>query len=129
MTSQDFLKKWLREQAPSRRDEFVAEVMELLKAPDSKIWVESTVSHRDMRGLVTVKMGPYSFQLDPQEARKIGTDFLDVAHACELDAYCYQFFGQEMDVPLEQVGMMVAHFREWRERTKQLQRRPEGPKQ
>src|ERR1051326_3962397 len=111
MTSQTFLKKWLMEQAPTRRDDFIADVVALLTPPDHAIWVESTGSHRDLRGLVTVKIGTYSFQVEPPEARKIGRDFLEAAHACELDAFLYQFLGNGEETPprpLDQLGMLVS---------------------
>jgi hypothetical protein len=129
MTSQLFLKKWLQLQALSRRDEFVKDVQKLLEPPEGMMMFESTVSHRDGRGLVTAKIGPYSCQFSADHARQLGTDLLDVAHACELDAYMYQFFCGEQGMPVEQIGMMIAHFRDWKEKTKNIQREAQGPKQ
>lgn len=129
MTSQEFLKKWMNDQAPSRRDEFLKDVVEMLKPPDQMIWVESVVSHRDFRPVINCKMGHYNFQVDPPEARKIGTDFLDVAHAAEVDSFLYQFFAAEHEMPMEHVGQLVAMFRHWREKTKTINVPPAGRKQ
>jgi hypothetical protein len=129
MTSQSFLKKWLHQQAPSERDAFIKDIQKLLEPPEGMMEFESTVSHRDGRGLVTAKIGSYMCQFSADHARQLGTDLLDVAHACELDAYMYQFFCGEMGEPVERIGLMIAHFRAWKEKTKNIQREAKGTKQ
>lgn len=130
MTLSKFMQKW-REIIPKESfEDMIKDLQEMFQPPEGKIWVETTVSHRDLRPLLSVKLGKYQFQINPEMARKLGTNFLDVAHAAELESYLYQFFCGEQGVPREQVGQLVAHFRQWREEHGKINiMPPEGAKQ
>ena len=114
MTLTDFLKKWLHDQAPSKRDEFIRDTKDMLEPPDNMIWVESIISHRDSRPVVGVRMGSYEFQVSPEEARKIGRDFYEIAGGAENDAFLFQKLTVDMKLPPEAAYALIAELREWR---------------
>jgi hypothetical protein len=77
-----------------------------------------------------VQFGKYAFQIDPNHARKIGGFFIEAAQAAEMDSFLYQFFTSRMDLPRENVGMLIAEFRHWRETHGAINAQPAtGPKQ
>jgi len=129
MTLSKFFQKHKESIKPGAFDEMLADLTEMMKPPDDMVWVESTVSHRDMRPLVSVKFGKYQFQVAPAAAREIGQHFLEAAQAAEMDAYLFQFFSGEQGIDFNQVGMMVAHFRHWREEKAKLNEPAAGTKQ
>jgi hypothetical protein len=114
MTLTEFLKKWLPDQAPTKRDEFLRDAKSILDPPDSTIWVESVISHRDARPVVGVRMGTFAFQVSPEDARKIGRDFYEVAGGAENDAFLFQKLTGDMNLPPEAVGVLIGELREWR---------------
>jgi len=114
MTLTNFLKKWLQDQAPSKRDEFIRDATDLLKPPDSMIWVESVISHRDARPIVGVRIGQFSFQVSPEDARKIGRDFYEVAGGAENDAFLFQKLTGDLKLPPEAAYALINELREWR---------------
>lgn len=114
MNLTDFLKKWLSRQAPSERDEFMHDAKGLLEPPDSVIWVESVISHRDQRPVVGVRMGTFAFQISPEEARKIGRDFYEIAGGAENDAFLFQKLTGDMGLPPAAVYALINELREWR---------------
>jgi hypothetical protein len=114
MSLTDFLKKWLHDQAPSKRDEFIRDAKDMLEPPDNAIWVESVISHRDARPVVGVRIGPYGFQVSPDDARKIGRDFYEVAGGAENDAFLYQKLTGDLKLPPEHAYALIGQLREWR---------------
>ena len=109
----DFCKNWLPAIKPEHHNQFIQDVAALLKPPDNAVWVESTVN-RDFDPLITARMGTYSFQVAPEEARRIGRSFEDAATAAELDAFVYRFFAK-IGLPQEGATAMVVELRAYRE--------------
>lgn len=124
MTEQEFLKRWLPEMPQRKQEKFIEDFRELMKAPDNNIWVESIISHRDTRPIVSVRMGPYSFQISPDDARKIGRDFYEVADGAEMDAVMFQYFTAEVGLEAEQVFAAIAHLRKWRDDRQRINAEP-----
>ena len=121
MTLNKFLQKWRPSIQPEAFEAMVTDLQEMMKPPEEgKLYYESTVSHRDMRPLVSFRFGKYQFQLSPSAVREMAVNLLRVAHAAELDSYVFQFFCGENNLPMEQIGQMVAHFRHWREQNEQI---------
>lgn len=115
MTLTDFLKKWLPRQAPSERDQFITDAKDMLEPPpDNAIWVESVISHRDARPVVSVRIGPYAFQVSSDDARKIGRDFYEVAGGAENDAFLYQKLTGDLKLPPQHAYALIGELREWR---------------
>ena len=114
MTLTDFLKKWLPRVLASERDPFIKDAKDMLEPPSNEIWVESVISHRDQRPIVGVRMGSYAFQVSPDEARKIGRDFYEVAGGAENDAFLYQKLTGDMKLPPEAAYLLIGELREWR---------------
>ena len=129
VTLNEYMQKWLPDQAPSKREEFLRDTGELMKPPDDAIWVSSTVSHRDLRPVVDVRVGSFSFQISPDEARKIGRDFYEVAGGAEMDAICYQYFTGQVGLDQNVVAGFLADLRKWRDEHMQINQRPAGRKQ
>lgn len=124
MTSQEFLKKWIQDVPQRLRDRFIADYAEMMRPPESEIWVESVISHRDSRPVVSVRLGSYSFQISPEQARKIGRDFYEVAGGAEMDALMFQYFTNEVGVEPEKVFAAIAHLRKWREDRQRINAEP-----
>jgi hypothetical protein len=114
MTLTEYLKKWLPRQPEKDKEEFIQDAKSMLDPPDSAIWVESTISHRDTRPVVTVRMGPYSFQVSPEDARKIGRDFYEVAGGAENDAFLFQTLTGKLGLPPQVAFALINELREWR---------------
>lgn len=115
MNLTDFLKKWLPRVLKSERDELMLEAKALLEPPDNAIWVESIISHRDQRPLVGVRIGPYAFQLSPDDARSMARQFYEIAGGAENDAFLLQKLTGDMKLPPEVVYSLINELREWRE--------------
>lgn len=124
MTTQDFLKKWMPELPQRKQEKFLSEFAEMMQPPDGTIWVESVISHRDTRPIVSVRMGSFSFQISPGEARKIGRDFYEVAGGAEMDAVLFQYFTSEVGMDKETVFTAIAYLRKWRQDRQQLNAEP-----
>src|SRR5262252_9731567 len=101
MTLTEFLKKWSPQITLKQQQAFISDAAEMLKPPESMIWIETTISHRDMRPIVTVRMGGFSFQVDPDSARKIGRDFYEAAGGAEADSFLFQSLTGEMKLSSE----------------------------
>lgn len=86
----------------------------LLEPPDSVIWVETIISGRDARPLVGVRLGDYAFQVSPDDARKIGRDFYEVAGGAENDAFLFQKLTNDMQLPPEVAFALINDLRNWR---------------
>ena len=109
----EFCKNWLPAIKPEHHKQFIQDVAALLKPPDDQVWVESTVN-RDFDPLITARMGSYSFQVAPEEARRIGRSFEDAASAAELDAFVFRFFAK-IDLPVEAAVALVTELRQYRD--------------
>jgi hypothetical protein len=114
MTLTDFLKKWLPRVLPSERDSFLKDAKDMLEPPDNMIWVESVISHRDQRPIVGVRIGQFAFQVSPEDARKIGRDFYEVAGGAENDAFLFQKLTGDLNLPPEAAYALIHELREWR---------------
>lgn len=115
MSLTDFLKKWLPRFSGPARDEFISDAKGMLEPPDSVIWVESVISSRDARPIVGVRLGSFAFQVSPDDARKIGRDFYEVAGGAENDAFLFQrLTGEPMKLPPGTAYALINDLREWR---------------
>ncbi|MGA7236086.1 MAG: hypothetical protein WBY44_10425 [Bryobacteraceae bacterium] len=114
MTLTEYLKKWLPRQPAKDKDEFIKDSKSMLDPPDSVIWVESVISHRDTRPVVGVRIGPFAFQVSPEDARKIGRDFYEVAGGAENDAFLFQTLTGKVGLPPETAFALINELREWR---------------
>jgi hypothetical protein len=68
----DFLNKWLAVIPAAQQAAFYAELTALVTPPDKHISVESFVSDLDGRRMVLVRLGPYVWDVSPEEAIRIG---------------------------------------------------------
>jgi hypothetical protein len=114
MTITDFLKKWMPRVLKSERDELIKDAKDMLEPPDNAIWVESVISHRDQRPIVGVRMGSFAFQVSPEDARKIGRDFYEVAGGAENDAFLFQKLTGDLKLPPEAAYALINELRDWR---------------
>lgn len=107
-----------------KQDKFIEDFGQMMKPPDNNIWVESIISHRDTRPIVSVRIGEYSFQVDPDTARKIGRDFYEVAGGAEMDAVMFQYLTGEVQLEPEKAFAAIAHLRRWRDDRQRLNAEP-----
>lgn len=114
MTLTEFLKKWLPVQQAADRQLFMEDAKAILEPPDSVIWVETIISSRDARPIVGVRMGSFGFQITPDEARKIGRDFYEVAGGAENDAFLFQKLTGDVKLSVEVAYALINELREWR---------------
>lgn len=114
MTMTDFLKKWVQRMPARDRDQFINDTKDMLEPPEGAIWVESIISSRDSRPVVGVRLGPFNFQVSPEDARKIGRDFYEVAGGAENDAFLFQTITSELKLPPENAYALISKLREWR---------------
>jgi hypothetical protein len=124
MTHQEFMKKWLPEMPQRKQEKFLADFAEMLKPPENTIWVESVISHRDTRPVVSVRIGDYSFQVSPDDARKIGRDFYEVAGGAEMDAVMFQYLTGQVGLEPEKAFAAIMHLRKWRDDRQRLNAEP-----
>jgi hypothetical protein len=108
------MKNWLPAVKKEHHEAFIADVAALMKPPDDQVWVGSTVSSRTGNPLIDVRMGQYSFQVAPEEARRIGRSFEDAASAAELDAFVVRFF-RENEMSDEAARALITGLRHYRE--------------
>jgi hypothetical protein len=128
MTLQEFLKTWIADQAPSKRDQFIDDVRGLVDPPERQISIESVLTSRDLEPRVDVRIGPYSFQADPEEARKIARDLLEVAGGAETDAFVYHELVANLKLAPQPVLRFIAEMRNWRnERRERYWTNPANP--
>jgi hypothetical protein len=111
---QEFMENWLPAIKKEHHEMFIADVAALMKPPDDQVWVGSTVSSRTGDPLIDVRMGQYSFQVAPEEARRIGRSFEDAASAAELDAFVVAWF-RKMEMPEEAAWHLITGLRQYRE--------------
>jgi hypothetical protein len=114
MTLNDYFKKWLPRMKSSEREEFISDTKGMLDPPENTIWVETVISGRDTRPIVGVRIGPYAFQVSPEDARKIGRDFYEVAGGAENDAYLFQTLTTKLELPPHVAFALINELREWR---------------
>jgi hypothetical protein len=113
MTFTDFLKKWSAKVPLSERHSFVQDASRMMEPPETTMFVESTISSQDTRPIVTIRYGSYVFQVSPDEARKIGRDFYEVAGGAEADAFLFQKL-TEMGMEANNVFVLINKLRDWR---------------
>jgi hypothetical protein len=113
MTLSEFIKKWSPQISEKQRQAFMDDAAEMFTPPDNAIWVESVISHRDTRPVVSVRLGSYSFQVSPDDARKIGRDFYEVAGGAENDAFLFQRLTAS-GAPPEAAFSLIRELRDWR---------------
>ena len=81
-----------------------------------------------MEPRVDVRLGPYSFQADPEDARKIARDLLEVAGGAETDAFVYQELVGRLKLEPRVVLRFIAEMRNWRiERRARYWTNPQNP--
>jgi hypothetical protein len=114
MTLTDYFKKWLPRMKSSEREEFISDTKGMLDPPENTIWVETVISGRDTRPIVGVRIGPYAFQVSPEDARKIGRDFYEVAGGAENDAFLFQTLTTKLELPPQVAFALINELREWR---------------
>ncbi len=114
MTLTEFLKKWAPQISEKQKQAFMNDAAEMLKPPENTIWVETVISHRDTRPVVGVRLGPFGFQVSPDDARKIGRDFYEAAGGAEADAFLFQELTGQAKLPPEAAFGLINKLREWR---------------
>ena len=113
LTLTEFLKKWAPQISAKQKDAFIQDAAQMLEAPENAIWLESVISHQDTRPIVGVRIGPYGFQLSPEDARKVGRDFYEVADGAEADAFLFQKLTSG-GAPPAKAYALIAELRIWR---------------
>jgi hypothetical protein len=75
----DFLNKWLAVIPAGQQAALYAELTALLTPPETHVRVEPFTSETTGRRIVLVKLGAYTFDLSPEEAIRLGHDFMKAA--------------------------------------------------
>lgn len=85
-------------------------------ADPGTIWIEPILSHRTKGGMVNLRWGNLSAQLEVGQAREHAHSILQAAEAAETDAFLYEYFTQTLGATTEMFGAMLRDFRALRER-------------
>lgn len=115
----EFAKKYAELLGPVARAEFIEDLGALMRPPEDKIWMEAIITP-DLRPIVNCRMGDYSFQVGPEQARQLGRNFFEIANFAEGDAFIFDFFStmhERSGLPKDpDVALQLLHaFRQWRD--------------
>jgi hypothetical protein len=94
---------------------FVSAMRQEEGMPQGDILVESTVSHRTLEPLVTLRWGLMRGQLSPDEARAHALLILEAAEAAQSDAFLVHFLKTKIGVQeIEKIAMVLSDMRAYR---------------
>ena len=125
MTQSDFYQKWLHQQAPDLRQDFIADVQRLTAPPsDSTIRAVTVLSSQGRGALAEISIGPYRFLIDAENLRELSHNLMETALASEMDAAMLELLQNKLDMPLEHIAGFLKDVRATR--NADLERRRSG---
>src|SRR5215510_10717768 len=91
----------------------------------SLIEMESTVSASTGEPMVTMRWMTHVAVFKVEDARQHAFDLLKVCEAAVSDAFVVHFFKNVLKAPIEDVGVVIVEFRNYRQRLEERDRRAE----
>lgn len=85
-------------------------------ADPGTIWIEPILSHRTKGGMVNLRWGNLSAQMEVAQAREHAHGILQAAEAAETDAFLYEHFTNNLKASAAMFTAFLQDFRAFRER-------------